>query len=673
MYNLFPELIGDDIAGREIYLLPAAIQADGAQFPVKYKKTTSEGRTIITGQGEIADVITLRPLAEGFVCERVIKNSTEKTLKLKELAIFLQGIDFGKNPADDYFYCNENLRLYGVYTLPIDYDRSRAGDEEDEKFGIRTDLRWRDPGAVGDRILISPYQPFPAIHIGNYRFAAGFVHGSLSQDIFYHNYSVKRKAGSVCLSVYSSFKAVSYRLLQPGEELSDKWYFGITKYAGDIDRLFENYTKELRKHIKKSPAKRNPNKTDVVWGSWNDGIYRDVSEKLLIREAEALKKFFPGVKWVQLDDGYSAYCEKNVDLDAHGIGVAYEGSGGIDTAKFPDGLHGFARKIRSLGLHPAIWIGGLVPHKTKMYREHPEWFIDYAERVPYASPLDVSRKEARNYMLYAMDNLLAENGFEGLKYDFWSYAFEDSGDLLKNKEKSGYEYRKWWLNEVRSRLPEEGYMQSGCDLCMGNPFLGEYFDNYRFGMDIGSGKWENVKNTLFWGCACFPTHTGDLFIPNGDAIGLMRGLSDDDFIFLLNYLLITHSLVEISGIYSDQTSENFRVRRLRRAVNGLQNGSDVYFAKFDYRQKNAYVPQVMYSEQPCFKDVESRIQPVRTVALFNIQDAACMVNVTPEDIGLKGKGFVFTEVWEKEEETTGGISAQLPPHGSKLYYVSKKS
>ena len=78
-----------------------------------------------------------------------------------------------------------------------------------------------------------------------------------------------------------------------------------------------------------------------------------------------------------------------------------------------------------------------------------------------------------------------------------------------------------------------------------------YFTNYRYGIDIGSGNWDFVKTNYLWGMACFATHTGDIFVPNSDSVGLFPGLSDTEAMFCLNYCLVTHTMVEIAGKLSE--------------------------------------------------------------------------------------------------------------------------
>ncbi len=641
----------------------------GKKANLRYDVNFDEQKITINGYGDLFDSIVITAVDGGVCCHRTIKNDTNKDILLKELKVAFNGIDLGKDAKKDYFYCNENNRLYGLYTLPLDYDRLND-TEENKKFGITLDKRWVDPDAINDRILNSPYQSFPAIHLGNYDCDFGIIHGTLCQDVFFHNYNVGHAPFGAYLEAYSAFKSIGYRILKAGESLTDKWFLGVTLDAGDVNRLFNVYTEQLRKVLFNCTEKNNINRNSVVWGSWNDGVYRDVSQELLLAEAKALKENFENVTWLQLDDGYATYCAENVDDDAHGIGVVYEGEDGVDKRKFPNGLKEFADKVKELGMHPAIWVGGFCPHATKIYKERPEWFIDYSYRVTDSSPLDVSLPEVREYMVGAIDKFFNDWGFEGVKHDFWSYAFEDSKDLLKNKDKSGYEYRKWWLTQIRKRLPN-GYMQTGCDLCMGNPFLSEFFDNYRFGLDVGAGNWLNVKTTLFWGCACFMTHMGDLFIPNGDSIGLMHGLSDSDFIFLLNYLLITHSFVELSGLFSKGNVNKQRLEILKKVTKGLNNGASVYFANFDYRKKGAYIPQIMYSYEKCFDDCDFDKQIICTVAVFNPDEENSSISFTAKDLNLDTAEYVFVDAWNKQSFVTNELSVNLKSHESKLIYVCK--
>ena len=278
-------------------------------------------------------------------------------------------------------------------------------------------------------------------------------------------------------------------------------------------------------------------------------------------------------------------------------------------------------------------------------------------------------------MTSALDKLILRDGFEGVKHDFWSYAFEDSNDLLANQNKSGYEHRDWWLKEIRKRVPSDGYLQTGCDIVMANPFLGEHFTNYRYGVDIGSGNWHNVKRTYLWGMACFALHTGDLFVPNSDSIGMLPGLSDDEAYFCINYCLATHSMVEISGLLS-KAEHNERYRMLKKAACNPNNGQDIYFVNYDYRvQSDDFVtPDTIYFKTPHFSVVENgECIPVRTVAMFNIREDEKTISFNVSDLGLKKGEYIFTDVWSGEQlDFSETAEFTLRPHTSRLLAVSKK-
>ena len=602
----------------------------------------------------------------GYTVKRTFENACGKTLPLKEIKTVLSGFTLGKDPDEDYYYANENARLFCTLTIPLDYRRNDDGAEENARFNIKADARWCDPQVRDGRICSGPYQPFPAILLSNYRSKKGLIFGSLCQSVFYHSFETGHVNGKPYLNVFSAFKGISEREVKHGETLTDIFYIGFTPFADDINRLFDGYTRVLREYLPDNCGSGENNRRTLIWDSWNDGIFRDVSEEMLLKEAKAVKKYFPTVEWFQLDDGYSAYCEKDVDLDAHGLGVPYEGEDGIDKVKFPNGLRSYTDKIRKIGLKPALWVGGFCPVKTKIFRERPDLFIDYTYRIDWTEPLDVSIKEARDYMVFAMNKYLADYGFTGLKHDFWSYAFEDRHDLLKNKDRSGYEYREWWQKNLRETIGD-GYIGTACDFSMGNPFIGKYFNNYRYGLDVCAGDWEKVKTTMFWGLAVLSTHTGDLFVPNGDSVGLLPGLNDADFTFIVNMLTVTRTLVEISGRFSKVKEDNPRLKVLQKVTAHLNNGENVYFAEYDYRKNGFNLPNIVYINSAFDGDEKS----LKTVGLFNPSEKDLCIHVTPKDIGLKRGAYAFTDVWKEKVTVTKKLSVTLAPHESRLYKVKK--
>lgn len=649
-----------------ITIEPSVVLKEGVQ-DINYKE--NEGKNLLHISAEtssFSDDIYLYNHGDYFTAKRVFTNKSDKTLKLLELGFSFNGILFNNNPNGDYFYSAENSRIYGTMTFPLDYKRSED-DAMNIEFDVQANNRWADPGVVSERINRSPYQPFPAILISNYNSKIGLVHGTLSQEVFYHNYLVGHNENGAYLKVFSSFKGVEYLELESGRTIFDEWYFGKCENAEDIECVFSEYIKVLRTKLPPNYSNKI-NQDNVVWGSWNDGISRSISEETLLNEAKALKKYFPTVKWLQIDDGYSTY------KIANAMCMPYAGDKEFNYERFPKGLKHCADEIRKLGLRPALWIGGLCSHDTLIYKEHPEWFVDYSIRLTGQSPLDPSQKEVRNYMSKALDKLVLEYGFDGVKQDFWSYPYEDSADLYKNKNVSGYQMRKWWLGEIRKRLPQDAHFVAVGDLVMGNIFLSQFYTNYRYCIDIGKGIWENIKTSMYWGVGCFSLHLGDLFIPNSDGIAYLKQLSFDEFMHWTNFVVITRSLVELGGKYSEEdgTSERFKV--IKKAVNCVNNGQDVHYAQFNYRDKGMAMPNVIYIDGPLFTANETNDSlPYKTVGLFNPNDEEKTITISSDDFNLKEGNYVLTDVWsgERYDFNKKSYSITLRPRASQLLNLSK--
>lgn len=649
-------------------LTPFFVTTDARVDPQYTCSVNPSYRTICiqaTEAGAYRDSLYLEYNDRELTCKRVFENLSQETIRLCELGVDFGGITFAGKPREDYFYHNENPRIYEVMTFPIDYDRT-AEDAKDSTFDFQAGNRWADPGVITERIGASPYQPFPAILLSNYQTPLGLVHGTLSQDVFFHNYLVSHEKERIKLTAFSSFKATAYREVKSGTALVDEWYLGRTEHADDIEQIFDGYTAVLRRKLPASYGSSDINRTTMVWGSWNDGIFRNVTEELILTEAAFLRDNFPTVRWIQLDDGYGTF-----NKSAHGLGVPYEGENGVDSKKFPNGLRGLTDKLRAIGMRPAIWIGGFCPVESQIFREHPEWFIDYSYRVKHTEPLDVSQPIVREYIENAMHTLCREYGFDAVKHDFWSYAFEDSHDLYQNHDRSGYENRRWWLTTIRNNLPRDGYLQTGCDIVMGNPFLGEFFTNYRYGIDIGGGNWDYVRTSFQWGAACYATHTGDLFVPNSDSIGTFPGLTRDEAMFCINYCLVSHSMIEIAGKLS-QVTDKEQLRILRKAACNPNNGQDVYFAQFDYRDHTQRSPEILYFKTPHFSRLEGHhALPLRTVGIFNLTDEEKTYTVRFDELDLANTTHRLTDVWSGEAWCAEKeITVTLAPHASRLIAVS---
>jgi Melibiase/Alpha galactosidase C-terminal beta sandwich domain len=667
------ELVGQIIGQKAITVTPFIVINGERLEPDAIVVNEQVANTHVQlGYGDIiAEDIYINKNSDALTWQRKIYNISGGELEIDETGVEISGISFGGTSDDDYFYHVENPRIYNMFAIPIKLNRNQE-KLQDSGYDSLGGNRWSDPGVASERIGASPYQPFPAILLANFDSPKGLVHGTLSQRTFFHNYLTEIVDGKICLTILSSFKGIENIKVKPNCVLDDLWYLGTTDQADKIEAIFDNYKQVLRQHLPPLYGATDINRHTVVWGSWNDGNFRDIDHDSLIKTAEFISNNLPTVKWMQIDDGYAEYSTKL--NTAHGLGAPYEANSGVDLNKFPQGLKKFTDDVRSFGIKPAVWIGGRVPNKAPLVLEHPEWFIDYSYRMKEQSVLDVSKPEVREYIKKALDFFFNECGFEGMKHDFWSYVFEDSHPLLANNEHSGYQWRDWWLSEVRKRLPDDGYLQTGCDIVMANPFLGEFFTNYRYGIDIGGGEWDYVKTNFLWGTACFALQIGDMFVPNSDSIGLLPGLSDVEAQLCINYCLISRSMVEVAG-WLYKNPDHPRMKWVKKALCCPNNGQDVFFANFDYRTAGENAPEVWYLKTPHFALFSNDNLPQRTVAVFNLDEQTKEYCFTPADFGLDDNAeFYVTDVWTSATEIfKHEYRFTLEAHASRLLTINLKN
>ena len=219
---------------------------DGKEIPCAYemKEQTENGWIYLYQNANFQDELRLT-FDGGLLAKRIVTNVGEKSLPINELKMKIKGISFGGESKKDYFYHNENPRIYETFTFPIDYKRTE-NDAKNSEFDVVANNKWADSGVVCERIGASPYQPVPAILLSNYEKDTGLVHGTLSQKVFYHNYLAEHGDG-IELTVFSSFKDTAIRMLPSGQVLIDEWYLGKTSEAGNIEKIFSDYADELRK------------------------------------------------------------------------------------------------------------------------------------------------------------------------------------------------------------------------------------------------------------------------------------------------------------------------------------------------------------------------------------------------------------------------------------------
>jgi hypothetical protein len=526
--------------------------------------------------------------------------------------------------------------------------------------------------------------PFPALFIGSRETGAGLVDAVLTQDRRYRTVQLRGSADE--LQNYRGElrqRGVAAIPLAPKKTLlGETLYLEIADEVTDCNAVFRNYLDCL---IRRGGfrGRKSPSVHQVIWGSWNEGIYRTVTEEIVLRNARFIKEKFPTVKWVQIDDGYfreefgSGCGHGYPDLDAN-----------VDKKKFPHGMKYLAEQIKEAGLRPAIWVGLFIEGRCPIVAEHSEWFLrdantgailtlstgedptDPSRPLHSYHMLDFSVKEAREYITGVFKTLIKEWGFEGIKLDFWSHTFETGRARLADEKKTLLEWRKWLLEMVRSMLPADGYLEVACSVGQGNPFLGFYVDNFRTGIDIGNGNWDNIKRTAQWFMPDALHVTNRIYVGNSDSVSIMSGLTEVEKYSWFNYCLVTRTMCELAGDL-EKVGDMSKIEELQKILKVPFNGEKVFMA--DFSLDNRHVPPHIWYFEGSAHAIErpARDGAVRFVVVINWEDDEREFQVTAGMLRLDpDRRYVIRDYWTNEEgELSGAVRITLGAHASKAFHV----
>ena len=211
-------------------------------------------------------------------------------------------------------------------------------------------------------------------------------------------------------------------LLLPGEIIlaAGESYFApalISTYSSEgLDGLSAAYHSHLR--ARPVHPKRPRPLTLNMW----EALYFDHNEekiKALIDVAAEI-----GVERVVLDDGW--FHDRRNDRAGLGDWV-------IDPAVWPNGLTPIIKYINDKGIEFGLWFEGeMVNQDSDLYRAHPEWILQEADRTPplwrHQLVLDLGQEDAYIYILEQTSAVLAANNIAYIKWDH-NRVLVDAGHL----------------------------------------------------------------------------------------------------------------------------------------------------------------------------------------------------------------------------------------------------
>ncbi len=379
-----------------------------------------------------------------------------------------------------------------------------------------------------------------------------------------------------------------------GEVVYEDILTGSVKFGPNI---FDGYHAALLQtqalgRIHRGPASRH----ELFWGSWNEGIYRNIDEELILTEARWVARNLPNVKWIQIDDGFEKDADRH-STPAANLGGHWQDETAWCPRRFPRGMRALADDIRALGLRPMIWFSPSCSIHSDLFKAHPEFFIPnstlhFEENLVFA---DFSLTEVRDLARRSLDRLLVEWRFEGVKLDFWTYGFEQPRMKLRRNEQTNLQWLSWLEHEIRMRLPEDGLMLSCLEPANGNPFRSAVWDQHRVGPDITGGLPLATFEEIGVAVAALTglKQTQRFFWqPNADGLSLYRyGDTTDDakWRLITTFMAASGAVTELGGRLSHQQADP-RMEAFRRIVARVRHGQKVICPGYDWVANEGRAP-----------------------------------------------------------------------------------
>jgi NPCBM/NEW2 domain/Melibiase/Alpha galactosidase C-terminal beta sandwich domain len=224
------------------------------------------------------------------------------------------------------------------------------------------------------------------------------------------------------------------------------------------------------------------------WCSWYY-YYQEINEEEVKRVArwvsENLKDY--GARYIQIDDGWQG--------TGHGLGENRDWTT-IDK-RFPGGMDGLARYIKSLGLLPGIWLAPHGQSNEAVVKNHPGVFLLKPDGTSAASTwegkflVDPSTPETQAY-LKKLFRTLAGWGYEYFKIDGQPIVireFRNKKSFMRNARDDTDELYRETLASIREAIGPDRYLLG----CWVIPLEGAgLMDGSRIGADV-LPNWDGFK------------------------------------------------------------------------------------------------------------------------------------------------------------------------------------
>ena len=629
------QLIHPQFKAGIVSLLPTAILADNQISDVSYEVR-------LESQSQQADSVWARA---------TITNTGASPMRLK-------GIRWSCDPEEKngpalHFPNALQPRVFSTENLRADY--FGTGTVEGDRYAYPLTNQHVEYGNAEEHL-------FPGVFVAAAAQPIGLLVAQASQQRFYALFRFRGRMEhrqNWLFEIEERVNGITELELKPDESLhGEKLFFHLAE-TNDPQQATVAYFRLLRADGAFARRAENPLPTQRIYCTWNYDFMADIDEEKVLGQMPILKSHFPQVKFVQLDDGYQT-CHKPgqramIDLCYGDLEHPF------DTARFPDGPKAFTDRIKAAGLRPAIWLGLWASLGSPMLKDHPDWILRDDTGAPLlfsawyggTAILDPSIPGVRDYLDRMCRTVFGEWGFEGVKLDFSSFAFNGKRVRYRHPGKSGVELRHELEGIFRKHLPRDGFFGWCVVAGTAQPFLSQA-DYFRNAVDIGHGNWDVARRIAMWTAnTCLLLQEWPC-LPNIDSIGWSKDFDETSWNTWLNFCAISGMALEVSGDL--RKLPEHRLRRLSKTL-ALSDPDRMVQCPGLGEARN---------QSPAVWFATGREHSL--VGVFNWRETPTHVEIASVLPSLSGQSV--TDAWSGATATLP-TSIDLEPRGSRLWVVGK--
>lgn len=346
----------------------------------------------------------------GVIARHVVyKNEGAETVTLRRAYSFAMGL-----PQNDY----QVLSLYGAWA------RERRIDKIPMHHGVISIDSKRTTSSA-------ELNPFMALLSPDATEEFGEVYGV---NLVYSSSFVLKAEGTIDGVTHLTGGINDFDFAWPlaaGETLATPEV--VLAYSAEgLGGMSRAYHDAYREHLINPRYVKTPR--PLLINNW-EGTYFNFTNEKLMAIVDAVVG--TGIDTFVLDDGWFG----KRDDDTSGLGDWI-----VNEKKMPGGLKTIIDHVHSKGMKFGLWFEPeMINEDSDVCRAHPEYVIRVDNRQPCYSRhqwmMDLTNPEVRDYIVTAVNKVLAENQIEYVKWDYNRNVTESFSKALSREEQLGFAHR----------------------------------------------------------------------------------------------------------------------------------------------------------------------------------------------------------------------------------------